>query len=214
MPPGYRAPGRYDRRVPATAARRVTRRQAELLDRLLEVFLAEGFSHFTLDDLASRLHCSKTTLYALAPSKEQLSAAVVVHFFRRATDYIEAQVARSTHPAERITVYLRSASAALRPAGNQFLADVAAFAPARAVYERNTRIAADRVRALLREGMASGHFRDVDEAFVAEVVALAMHGIATKELTSRTGLTDAQAYDQLARLVLLAITPHLPSRPR
>lgn len=196
------------------ATRRVTRRQAELLDRLLEVFLDEGFSHFTLDDLASRLHCSKTTLYALAPSKEQLSAAVVVHFFRRATDYIETQVARSTHPAERITVYLKAASAALRPAGNQFLADVAAFEPARAVYEQNTRIAADRVRALLREGMASGHFRDIDEAFVAEVVALAMHGIVTKELTSRTGLTDAQAYDQLARLVLLAITSHLPNRAR
>ena len=191
--------------MPVTSIRRVTRRQAELLDRLLDVFLAEGFSQFTLDDLASKLHCSKTTLYALAPSKEQLSAAVVVHFFRRAADRVEQQVALSSHPAERITVYLRAVAQELKPAGKDFLADVASFAPARAAYEQNTRIAADRVRALLREGMASGHFRELDETFVAEVVALSMHGIVTGDLTTRTGLTDAQAYERLARLVLAAV---------
>jgi len=193
--------------VAVTSTRRATRRQAELLDSLLDVFLAEGFLNFTLDDLAAKLHCSKTTLYTLAPSKEQLAAAVVVHFFRRATDDVELQVGRVTHPAERITVYLRAVSQALKPAGKDFLDDVAAFAPARAVYEQNTRIASDRVRALLRDGMASGVFRDVDDAFVAEVVALSMHGIVTGELTKRTGLTAAQAYDRLARLVLAAVAP-------
>jgi AcrR family transcriptional regulator len=48
----------------------LTRRQAELLDQLEALFLAEGFARFTLEDLAVRLHCSKSTLYALAGSKE------------------------------------------------------------------------------------------------------------------------------------------------
>jgi AcrR family transcriptional regulator len=39
----------------------LTRRQAELLDQLEGLFLAEGFTRFTLDDLALRLHCSKST---------------------------------------------------------------------------------------------------------------------------------------------------------
>ena len=65
--------------------RRLTTRQAQLLDQLEELFLAEGFAGFTLEDLAVRLHCSKTTLYALAGSKEQLAVRVVRHFFRRAT---------------------------------------------------------------------------------------------------------------------------------
>jgi AcrR family transcriptional regulator len=190
----------------AAPNRRVTRRQAELLNRLLELFLAEGFSQFTLDDLAARLHCSKTTLYQIAPSKEQLSAAVVVHFFRRTTDFVEHHVAQAGTPAERIATYLRAAAAALKPASRAFLADMAAFGPARAVYERNTRIAADWVRDLLREGRVSGDFRDLDDAFVGEVVAQVMHGIVTGDLTRRTGLTDAQAYERLARLVLAAVT--------
>ncbi|MFD6073446.1 TetR/AcrR family transcriptional regulator, partial [Amycolatopsis lurida] len=53
-----------------TSRRQPTARQRALLSELEAVFLAEGFSQFTLDDLAARLHCSKSTLYALAPSKE------------------------------------------------------------------------------------------------------------------------------------------------
>src|SRR5213076_1897274 len=53
--------------------RRPTARQRALLADLEALFLAEGFAAFTLDDLAGRLRCSKSTLYALAPSKEQLA---------------------------------------------------------------------------------------------------------------------------------------------
>ena len=61
---------------------RTLSRRAELFDGLVALVLAEGFSAFTLDELAARLHCSKRTLYALAGSKEQLVRAAVVHFFR------------------------------------------------------------------------------------------------------------------------------------
>src|SRR3954470_11637208 len=84
----------------------LTRRQAELLDQLEGLFLAEGFARFTLDDLAVRLRCSKSTLYALAGSKEQLALRVVRHFFRKATDAVEAQTLRQTDPGLRVVAYL------------------------------------------------------------------------------------------------------------
>ena len=54
-------------------ARTPTARQLDLLDRLTDLLLAEGFAHLTLDQMAGRLRCSKTTLYALADSKDQLA---------------------------------------------------------------------------------------------------------------------------------------------
>src|SRR3954464_13190320 len=84
----------------------MTRRQAQLLDHLEELFLAEGFARFTLEDLALRLRCSKSTLYTLAQSKEQLALRVVRHFFRQATEAVEAQTAAETDPALRVTAYL------------------------------------------------------------------------------------------------------------
>jgi hypothetical protein len=38
----------------------LTRRQAEILDQLERLFLAEGFARFTLEDLAVRLVWSKS----------------------------------------------------------------------------------------------------------------------------------------------------------
>ena len=46
-----------------------TARQTALLDDIVGLYLVEGFAHLTLDELASRLRCSKSTLYTLAASK-------------------------------------------------------------------------------------------------------------------------------------------------
>jgi AcrR family transcriptional regulator len=181
---------------------RRTRRQSELLDRLLSLFLTQGFSRFTLDDLAAELRCSKTTLYALAPSKEQLAVEVVKHYFKNATAEVESAVAKQTRPDRRIAAYLNAVADALRPAGRTFLDDVATFAPARSVYERNTRIAADRVRTLIEDGIAGKVFRQVDIGFAAEMVAHTMQAIQRGDIARRTGLSDAEAYRELASFVL------------
>jgi AcrR family transcriptional regulator len=178
-----------------------TRRRTELFDALVALFLAEGFAHLTLDDIAARLRCSKSTLYTLAGSKEQLVAAATVHFFRSATAFVETQVAAAKGARERITAYLSAVGAALDPASDQFMADLDAFAPARATYERNTRIAARRVQELIAAGVAAGEFRDVHAAFAAEVVATMMVGIQQRAVRERTGLDDAAAYRELAAIL-------------
>lgn len=111
---------------------RRTRRQSELLDRLLSLFLTQGFSRFTLDDLAAELRCSKTTLYALAPSKEQLAVEVVKHYFKNATAQVEATVARQTRHDRRIAAYLNAVADALRrPAGPSWTTSRRSRRPAR-----------------------------------------------------------------------------------
>ena len=60
-----------------------------------------------MDQFAAQLNCSKRTLYALASSKEQL-AVPVRHFFKRATEQVEAAIARTRAPAKRVTRYLEA----------------------------------------------------------------------------------------------------------
>lgn len=139
-------------------------RQEELLDGLVELFLAEGFQRFTLADLANHLHCSKTTLYGLGHSKESVMLNVLARF-----------------------------------------TDVAAHPAARAVYERNTRIAAERVSEMIAEGVRVGAFRKVHAVFAADLIAATMTRIQSGEVNRHTGLSDAVAYDDLADLVLNGI---------
>ncbi|AFM15879.1 transcriptional regulator, tetR family [Mycolicibacterium chubuense NBB4] len=178
-----------------------TRRRIELFDALVALFLAEGFAQFTLDDIAARLRCSKSTLYTLAASKEQLVQAATVHFFRTATDLVEARVGGEVNARERIAAYLSGVGAALDPASDQFMADLDAFPPARAIYEQNTRIAARRVRELIADGVAAGEFRDVHAAFAADLVAAMMVRIQRREVRDHSGLDDADAYRELAAIL-------------
>lgn len=178
-----------------------TRRRSELFDALVELFLAEGFTHLTLDDIAARLRCSKSTLYTLAASKEQLVQAATVHFFRTATDFVEARVAAADGARARITAYLTAVGTALHRASDQFMVDLDAFPPARQTYERNTRIAARRVHELIAEGVAAGDFRDVHAAFAADLAATAMVRIQQRSVRQNTGLDDAAAYRELAAIL-------------
>ena len=81
-------------------------RKAQLLDQLVELLLAEGFAHLTLDELATRLRCSKSTLYGLADSKEQLVRAATVHFFRRATERPLRRAAEEVHDGRPDQLFL------------------------------------------------------------------------------------------------------------
>jgi len=189
--------------IPADA--RLTRRQAELLDQLETLFLAEGFARFTLDELAVRLRCSKSTLYALAGSKERLALRVIRHFFRKATGAVEAQTVTEADPALRVTAYLSAVARALAPAGPAFHRDLDSFPPGREVYERNTALAAERVRELIAEGVAQGRFRDVHPALIADTVTTLMFRIGRGDTARATGLDDAAAYRELAALLLHGI---------
>ena len=186
-------------------AERLTTRQRQLVDELVDLFLAEGFARLTLDEVAARLGCSKRTLYALADSKEQLAVRAVRFFFKRSTDQVESAIARTRSPATRVTRYLEAVAEALRPAGEEFRRDLAQTAATREVYEQNTAAAADRVRQLIDEGILAGAFRPVSAALVGEVVTATMRRITSGEIGRATGLDDAQAYAELARLVVAAV---------
>jgi len=186
---------------PRQGARGATRR-SQLFDELVDLLLAEGFVHLTLDDLAARLHCSKRTLYGLAGSKEQLVRAVVVHFFRRATERVEKALAEQTTPSERLAAYLRAVAEVLSPASSAFFDDIAAFPPAAEIYERNTQAAALRVGELVEDGVAAGVFRPVHVAFVADLISAALVRIQTRRVAAATGLADAEVYERLAELLL------------
>jgi AcrR family transcriptional regulator len=183
--------------MPALRARHEAR-----LDELVELFLARGFRDLTVADIAAELHCSKSSLYAFGQSKEQVTVEAIKQFFKGATEDVEAATAGEASPSARLVAYLMAISQALRPASARFMADVAEQRSAREVYERNTESAAQRVRQIVADGVRAQEFRDVHAAFVADTVVSTMERIQTGSVIAATGLSDADAYEALAELVL------------
>lgn len=183
-------------------------RREELLQRLEDLILVEGFAHLTVDDVASRLQCSKSTLYGIAASKEQLVAAAVRHFFREATERIEGKVAPITDPAQRIATYLAGVGTEMRRMSPQCYGDMVSSAPTAEIYAKNSLAAARRVGEFIQTGIAAGAFRAVNAEFVGASVSLLIDGIQHGELLERTGLSSGDAFTELANLVLDALTDH------
>jgi AcrR family transcriptional regulator len=187
----------------ASRAARPSARRAELVNGLIQIFLADGFAGFSVEELAVRLQCSKSTLYAVAPSKEQLITAVVRAFFRRAAERVEQRLAAESDPVGRIGTYLDAIAAELAPAAPAFYADLEGFAPAREIYSQHTAIAARRVQDLVRAAQRPG--RPVDAAFAGAVAAQVMQSIQRGEIRGLTALDDAAAYRALASLIVAGI---------
>ncbi len=188
------------------ARRQPTARQQALLAELEELFLAKGFAAFTLDDLAAQLSCSKSTLYTLAASKEQLATLVVRRFFKGAARTIEERIEGKTSVRDVIATYLAGVSDQLRRASAEFMRDIAEFAPARAEYESNSRAAAERISSFIDDGVRDGTFRDVHATLIAQFVGVLIEAIQTGVVADRAGVSDAEAYTALAELLLDGLT--------
>lgn len=183
-------------------SRRSARRRDELVRAITDLFLDEGFLDFGIGDLASRLQCSRSTLYTVAASKEQIVLTALRHFFRDATARVEDKVAREDDLGARLSVYLRAVAEELAPASPAFYRDLAAYAPGREIYADNVRYASERVGRLVAEAVESGQMRKVAADFVGSAVSAVMVSIQTGEVRQRTGMDDAEAYEQLADLVM------------
>ena len=179
----------------------ISGRIAALRDGIIDIVLAEGFLDLQLSDLAARLNCSKSTLYGIAPSKEQLLTSIVRTFFRRATERVEAAVDPSAPAVDRIGAYLNAVAVELAPASPQFFADLERFAPAGDIYRQNTQIAATRVQDLVVEA-APG----IDPQFLGTVARLMMESIHRGDVSRATGLDDSAAYRALADLILAGVS--------
>ncbi|WP_447590422.1 TetR/AcrR family transcriptional regulator [Microbacterium lacticum] len=190
------------RRGAAIRRRSTEERRSLLLDRLEEIYLAEGFSSITIDDLCRRLGCSKTTLYSVADSREQIIQAVTRHFFARATETIEREVAGETDAGRRVVRYLTGVGAAMRRNSIAFYVDMVSYEPTASIYRLNSDAAATRVRGFIEEGVAAGQFRKANAALAGQAIALLIEGVQSGELLERTGLTAGEAFSELGELIV------------
>ena len=68
-------------------------RRDDLLTRVVDIFLSNGFSSVTVSAFAQQLWCSKAMLYSVAPTKEQLVNLATRQFFGSPAERIIYRVA-------------------------------------------------------------------------------------------------------------------------
>jgi AcrR family transcriptional regulator len=177
-------------------------RVAELVTQATDIVLAEGFATLSMDALAARLRCSKSTLYAAVGTKRDLVESVVRRVFAAATRRVEDVTAAEDDNRGKIKTYLYAVGAEMGRYSPAFYRDVVDYPPTAEIYRLNSDAAARRVREIIAAGVAAGQFRPVDAAFASELIVLAVDAVQRGQITERTGLTASEGFAETANLLL------------
>lgn len=179
---------------------RVTTRGRSLLNGLEELFLAQGFTAFTLGDLADQLGCSRRSLYALAPTKDELVVLVVDRILRRLGLEAHDSARRGPSRIDQIYTYMHSVATGLNHASRQFTVDMQQMPAVQRVFHAHTAHAVSVVEALIERGVSEGEFQPVHAAFVAELLAAGLRCVLAPGVLEANDLTLGKGLDELAGL--------------
>jgi len=176
-------------------------RQAELLDELVALFLKEGFAHWRMGVLATRLQCSRTTLYSIAPSKDELVELVVVTIAKRWIAESLAAAEPLPTGAERVVRYAEVMAASKATSSAQMWKDGRANPATSALIDQWTDVSQANFRRYLQEGAADGSVRELNTAFIATVIQFAAQLTHDPAQLERLGLSSGEAMLELARFI-------------
>jgi len=180
----------------------LNKRSAETLEALEALILSEGFSSLSVSDIASKLKCSKRTLYELAPSKKSLVLRALNNFFSRIREQ-GIDVARNSAGPDRIVYeYLQVGEHASERLSQAVVKDIDDWEPTRTLWRNHIGLRVDGLYKIIDTGVKTGVFREVAPAFMAEVVFASINRLREPDFNERTGLTISEAFHELYSMLL------------
>lgn len=181
--------------------RALTERQRELLDQLGRVFEG-GFAELTMASLAGRLNCSLRTLYALAPSRDELVLVVVDRNLWRVGRAAREAVSGDMTPLAALRAYLEAATVAVGRVSEAFARDLASMPAAQQLNDGHDRYIFEVTRALLDMAVEVGEVGAVDTAAVAMVLAGLGRRFSQPDVLPTLRSSPKEAADEVVDLIL------------
>ena len=182
-----------------------SRRAQEVLALIEQILLREGFSGLTVGVIAERIGCSKRTIYELAPSKRELVTRIIDAFFSDIRVAGDRAAAAERDPARQVYAYLQAGVNAASRLSAQAVADIDQWKPTRQLWQTHVRLRVQGLRELLDAGIARGAFRDVNPAFVAEVVFAALDRLRQPDFYRNTRISASAAFQDYYRILLTGL---------
>ncbi len=180
-------------------------RLRRLIDNLEAIFFEDGFLQFRTEDLARRLRCSKQTLYALAPSREELFELIIERLFCRIREQGRIAAEQAPDWLSAVAGYLDVAVRATRAASPQFVRDLARFDPGRRRLKHHQRLRIAGLEAIVAAGTREGAFGEIHSTLVADFMIHAVARMSDPNVLASCGLTMSQAYAQLYQLFIYGL---------
>jgi AcrR family transcriptional regulator len=179
---------------------RPQRRREQILTKAAALFAEHGYSDCDTQLLAESIGVGKGTVYRYFPSKRELFLAAADRVMRMLREHIDAAVAGTTCPFDRIRTAIRAFLAffAEHPAFVELLMqERAQFKDRkRPTFMEHRAVNVEPWRAIYRELIAEGRVRDVPVDRITDVIGNLLYGtIFTNYFSGQSKSVDVQAED-------------------
>jgi len=168
-----------------------------VLDEAEDLFTQEGFLHFSTDDLARRLRCSKRTIYAVAPGREKFFEAVIVQRITKARDLTIAAIRSAPSVQAAVQGCIRASVEQAQNVSPIWIRDVRLFPAGRRAVEKWRADIADDLEHLIERGVKEGLFRQIDPRVAAEALLTSVLRMCEPDFTANSRTTTAEAVFQV-----------------
>jgi AcrR family transcriptional regulator len=170
---------------------------SRVLDEAEDLFTQEGFLHFSTDDLARRLRCSKRTIYAIAPGREKFFEAVIAQKVTKARDITIAAIRNAPSVQAAVQGCIRLSVEQAQKVSPIWLRDTRLFPAGRRVLEKWRAAIADDLEHLIERGVKEDLFRQIDPRVAAEALLTSVLRMCEPDFTANSRTTTAEAVLQV-----------------
>jgi AcrR family transcriptional regulator len=170
-------------------------RHRAVLDGLEQLLVNGELGTLTIGELATRLGCSRRTLYELAPSKEQLFLLVVDRVMHR----IGHTAIAAVDPDAPASVQLRQYAVAslVYSFGSDAYDDLVEVPGTRRALDRHYRFATSVIERIVATGIDRGEFRSANPSVAAAVILAGAVHLARPDVLEDLGLSLEDAVNQM-----------------
>jgi AcrR family transcriptional regulator len=183
-------------------------RREELLDGVMRIIAARGFSVVLVSEIARELHCSVATLYKMAPSKDSLVLLAIARWGELTLASLEVRARQGTTASDRARRYFRAGAESTRPLSLAFYADIERYESTRLAWWTNVvERYLNRFAELVRLAEDAGEIRPVNIRFLAEVLRGISYVTRSERVLSATGLSHEQAVLEVDALLWDGMRP-------
>ncbi|MFV0383122.1 TetR/AcrR family transcriptional regulator [Paracoccus sp. (in: a-proteobacteria)] len=187
---------------------------SESVRRLLEIgariFAEKGFAATSMRDIASAAGVSKALLYHHFVSKDDIYARISYYSTQHLNEFVEARIPADGTPPERLRAFMLAAASFFAEHRSAWIAASTAFWTDPDRHRMQQRILRrhqfeQRLRDLIREGIETGDFRDVDTANAGRLVLSGINWMH-RWFDPDKPLSAEQIVDQYADIILGGLT--------
>lgn len=181
-----------------------------LIEKVIPVFMKNGFNNLSMDALSGELQISKKTFYKYFPTKNDLIGCCADYIIKRNSARIDAIIAEHDNPIIALTKFLEFLGTSISRIGKIWIKDIQEFKPE--IWRHIDKFRRNKLEMTIthiyRKGEKLGYFKPYPEPLIIQLFTQSILSVLSPEFLVKSDVSPEEIlYDTIDVLLCGVLTP-------